>query len=183
MIRERRDSGQHSCSRLLSVLCLHKHDTAELAAKRLMTVCSDDIYTACCHFHELKCKGKVEIISGWRKCYVLRRLVLHIMVKGTFQHRVTGSQLNRPRVPPANSIKTEEIVVNKRLFRLSVANIFVRVDVEKLPIKLLYEISTSRKLCNLPFWPLSILCARHFLRNGLLVFSVTQGVWADATRA
>ena len=30
---ERRNSGQHSWSRLLSVLCLHKHDKAEIATK------------------------------------------------------------------------------------------------------------------------------------------------------
>ena len=67
-IRERRDRGQHSWSRPLSELRLHKHDKAELAAKGLMTVCSVDIYTACCHFHELKCKGKVKIVSDRRKC-------------------------------------------------------------------------------------------------------------------
>ena len=66
-ISERRDSGQHSWSRLLSVLCLHKHDKADLAAKGLMPVCSD-IYTDFCHFHELKCKGKVKIVSYRRKC-------------------------------------------------------------------------------------------------------------------
>ena len=79
-IGERRDSGQHSWSRLLSVLCLHNHDKAELVAMGLMTVCSVDIYTACCHFYELKCKDKVKILSGRRKCYLLQGLVLQVMV-------------------------------------------------------------------------------------------------------
>ena len=114
-IRERRDGGQHSWSRLLSLLCLHKHDKAELAAKGLMTVCSVDIYTTCCHFHELKCKGKVEIISDRQKCYVLRGLALQVMVKveiladfpGTREaHFNTGSWADS-RVPGYPSTRCE----------------------------------------------------------------------------
>ena len=114
-ISERRDSGQHSWSRLLSVLCLHKHGKAELAAKGLMPVFSEDIYTAFCHFHELKCKGKVKIVSYRRKCYVLRGLASQVMVKvviladfpGTREaHFNTGS---RPdcRVPGYPSTRCE----------------------------------------------------------------------------
>ena len=87
--------------------CLHEHDKAELAATGLMTASNVDIYTACCHFHELKCKGKVEIISGRRKCYALRGLILQVMVKVTILadcpgtrevHFNTGSRPNS-RVP------------------------------------------------------------------------------------
>ena len=48
-----------------------------------MTGCSVDICTTCYSFHELKYKRKVEIISGRRKYYVLRGLVLQATVKVT----------------------------------------------------------------------------------------------------
>ena len=72
-----------------------------MATEGLMTVYSVDICTTCYHFQELKCKRKVEIISGRRKCNVLRGLVLQAMVKvailadfpGTREaHFTTGSR-------------------------------------------------------------------------------------------
>ena len=58
-LRQRRDSGQHSSCwlRLLSVLCLHKHDKLyEGARDRVYIV---DICSTCCHFHERKLKGRL----------------------------------------------------------------------------------------------------------------------------
>ena len=103
-LKEKRDGGQHSWSRLLSVLCLHKHDKTEIATKGLMIVCSVDICTTCYDFHELKCKRKVEIISGRRKCDVLRGLVLQAMVKVTILAGFPGTRV--PEYPLRTLIKT-----------------------------------------------------------------------------
>ena len=55
------NSGQYSWSRLLHVLCLHKHDKADKATKGLETVCIVDICSTCCHFHELKLKPRLKL--------------------------------------------------------------------------------------------------------------------------